>query len=138
VIKQLVESGVVVITVGGGGAPVYIEDDGTYEGVDGVVDKDRAAAILARDIRAQELYILTAVDKVSLNYRKPNQIDLDQMTVAEAKKYFQQGHFPKGSMGPKIESAINFVENGGEVCIITSIKSLPDALAGKSGTRIVP
>ena len=138
VIKQLVESGVVVITVGGGGAPVYIEDDGTYEGVDGVVDKDRAAAILARDIRAQELYILTAVDKVSLNYRKPNQIDLDQMTVAEAKEYFQQGHFPKGSMGPKIESAINFVENGGEVCIITSIKSLPDALAGKSGTRIVP
>ena len=138
VIKQLVESGVIVITIGGGGAPVYIEDDGTYEGIDGVIDKDRAAAILARDIQAQELYILTAVDKVSLNYRKPNQIDLDQMTVAEAKEYFQQGHFPKGSMGPKIESAINFVENGGEVCIITSIKSLPDALAGKSGTRIVP
>ncbi|HDP99935.1 MAG TPA: carbamate kinase [bacterium] len=137
VIKQLVDSGVVVITAGGGGAPVYVEDDGKYEGVDGVIDKDRAAAILARDIGAQELYILTAVEKVALNYRKPNQLDLTELSVAEAKKYLTAGQFPKGSMGPKIESAINFIENGGEVCVITSAECLPDALAKKNGTRIV-
>ncbi|MDW7682380.1 MAG: carbamate kinase, partial [bacterium] len=137
VIKQLVDSDVVVITAGGGGAPVYVEDDGKYEGVDGVIDKDRAAAILARDIAAQELYILTAVEKVALNYRKPNQLDLTELSVAEAKKYLTDGQFPKGSMGPKIESAINFIENGGEVCVITSAECLPDALAKKNGTRIV-
>jgi len=137
VIKKLIDDDVIVITVGGGGAPVYIEKDGTYEGVDGVIDKDRASAILARDIGAQELYILTAVDKVALNYRKPDQIDLDQLTIAEAKKYLAEGQFPKGSMGPKIESAIQFIEHGGEVCIITSTERLPDALEGKTGTRIV-
>ncbi|NOZ63239.1 MAG: carbamate kinase [Calditrichaeota bacterium] len=137
VIKKLVDQDVIVIAVGGGGAPVYVEEDGTYEGVDGVIDKDRASAILARDIGAQELYILTAVDKVALNYRKPDQVDLDQLTVVEAKKYLAEGQFPKGSMGPKIESAIHFIEQGGEVCIITSTERLTDALEGKTGTRIV-
>lgn len=136
-IKQLVQDGVIVICVGGGGAPVYIEEDGTYEGVDGVVDKDRAAAILAHDIGARELYILTAVEKVALNYKKPNQVNLDQITIDEAKKYIAENQFPKGSMGPKIESAINFIENGGEVCIITSIEKMPEAMHGLTGTRIV-
>ncbi|MFZ5517135.1 MAG: carbamate kinase [Candidatus Zhuqueibacterota bacterium] len=136
-IKHLVSRGVIVISVGGGGAPVYIEEDGTYEGVDGVVDKDRAAAILARDIGAEELYILTAVDKVALNYRKPNHRDLDVMTIAEAKKYLAEKQFPGGSMGPKIESAIHFIENGGHLCIITSTEKMTDAMKGLAGTRIV-
>ncbi len=137
VIKKLVDQDVIVIAVGGGGAPVYVEEDGTYEGVDGVIDKDRASAILARDIGAQELYILTAVDKVALNFRQPNQVDLDELTVEDAKKYLAEGQFPKGSMGPKIESAIQFIEQGGEVCIITSTERLTDALNGKTGTRII-
>jgi len=137
-IKKLVDAGVIVITVGGGGAPVYIEaEDGTFEGVDGVVDKDRSAAILARDIGAYELYILTAVEKVALNYKKPNQIDLAEITVANAKKYLEQGQFPRGSMGPKIESAIHFIESGGEFCIITSTEKMTEAIEGKTGTRIV-
>lgn len=138
VIKKLVDDGVIVITVGGGGAPVYVEEDGTYEGVDGVVDKDRSAAILARDIDAQELYILTAVDKVALNYKKQNQIDLDELKIEDAKRYLAEGQFPKGSMGPKIESAIHFIETGGKVCIITSTERMPDAIKGLTGTRIVP
>lgn len=137
VIKKFVDDGVIVITVGGGGAPVYIEDDGTYEGVDGVVDKDRSAAILARDIAAHELYILTAIEKVALNYKKPNQIDLDELTVADAKQYLEEGQFPKGSMGPKIESAIQFIESSGEVCIITSTERMTDAINGITGTRII-
>lgn len=137
VIKKLVDQGVIVITVGGGGAPVYIEDDGTYEGVDGVIDKDLSAAILARDIGAQELYILTAVDKVALNYRKPNQVELDELTIEQARQYLTEGQFPKGSMGPKIEAAIQFIENGGEVCIITSTERMIDAIHGATGTRIV-
>ncbi len=137
VIKKFVDDGVIVVTVGGGGAPVYIEDDGTYEGIDGVVDKDRSAAILARDIAAHELYILTAIEKVALNYKKQNQIDLDELTVADAKKYLEEGQFPKGSMGPKIESAIQFIESGGEVCIITSTERMTDAINGKTGTRII-
>ena len=138
VIKQLIDAGVIVITVGGGGAPVYIEEDGTLEGVNAVIDKDRASAILASNIGAQELYILTAVEKVSLNFRKPDQVDLDVITVAQAKKYFEEGQFPKGSMGPKIESAIKFVEHGGDFCIITSTECLVDAVAGKTGTKIIP
>lgn len=137
VIKKLVDNGIIIITVGGGGAPVYVEEDGTYEGVDAVVDKDRSAAILARSIDAHELYILTAVDKVSLNYKKSNQIDLDKLSLADAKKYLAEGQFPKGSMGPKIESAINFIESGGEVCIITSTEKMTDAIEGKTGTRII-
>lgn len=138
VIKKLVDDGVIVITVGGGGAPVYIEEeDGTFEGVDGVVDKDRSAAILAKDIGAHELYILTAVEKVALNYKKSDQVNLDELTVSDARKYLKEGQFPKGSMGPKIESAIKFIECGGEVCIITSTECMTEAIEGKTGTRIV-
>ena len=137
IIKKLVDEGIIVITCGGGGVPIYIEKDGTFEGVDGVVDKDRTAAILGRDIGADELYILTAVGKVSLNYKQPNQIDLDELTIEEAKKYLREGQFPAGSMGPKIESAIKFLETGGEVVVISSIEKMKDAVKGKAGTRIV-
>lgn len=137
VIKQLIQQGTIVIAAGGGGAPVYIEEDGTLEGIDGVVDKDRASAILAKDIGAQELYILTAVDQVSLHFGTPRQVNLDVLTIAEARKYQAEGHFPGGSMGPKIEAAISFLESGGEMVLITSIENMTEAIEGHTGTRII-
>ena len=136
IIKQLVEEGNIVIAAGGGGVPVYVEKDGTYEGVDAVIDKDRASAVLAHDIGAETLMILTQVDKVALNFKKPNQRDLDAMTLAEAKRYLAEGHFAAGSMGPKVEAAIQFLESGGQQVIITSLEKAAEALAGKAGTRI--
>jgi carbamate kinase len=137
IIKQLILQGTVVIAAGGGGAPVYIEEDGTLEGVDGVVDKDRASAILAKDIGAQELYILTAVDQVALHFGTPRQVNIDGMTMTEARKYLDDGHFPSGNMGPKIEAAINFLESGGEMVLITSIENMTEAIEGHTGTRII-
>jgi len=135
-IKNLVEQGIVIIACGGGGIPVYIEDDGTYEGIDGVIDKDKASAVLALNIGAPKLYILTAVDKVALNFGTDSQRDIDTMSAAEAKKYLDEGHFPPGSMGPKIEAAVQFLENGGKEVLITSIDKLTEARSGKTGTRI--
>lgn len=137
IIKRLIDEGVVVITVGGGGIPVYEEEDGRLEGVDAVVDKDLASAVLATQIEAQELYILTAVEKVALNFATPEQKDLDIMTVKEAQRYLQEGHFPSGSMGPKIQAAINFLESGGEKVVITSVDKMPEAILGKTGTEII-
>lgn len=137
IIRRLVDDGVIVVAAGGGGAPVYVETDGTYEGVDAVIDKDRAAAILAKDIGAHELYILTAVDKVALYYNTPQQIDLDELTLEQARAYYKQGHFPPGNMGPKIEAAIHFLEDGGDLVLISSVEKMPLALEGKTGTRIV-
>ncbi|NIA23793.1 MAG: carbamate kinase, partial [Proteobacteria bacterium] len=128
----------IVIAAGGGGIPVYRQEDGTLEGFDSVIDKDRASAVLAREIGADTFIILTGVDKVSLNFNKPNQIDLDHMTVAEAKKYYDEGHFAKGSMAPKIEAAINFIQNGGKRVIISSIENGANAIEGKTGTLIIP
>ena len=136
IIKLLVSKDVIVVAAGGGGIPVYREKSGWLEGVDGVIDKDLASAVLARDIAAEELIILTGVDKVSINFNKPNQQNLDTLSVEQAKKYMQEGHFPKGSMGPKIQSAINFLESGGKKVIITSIDKAVDALEGKNGTVI--
>jgi carbamate kinase len=136
VIRLLVESGSVVIACGGGGIPVYIEDDGTYEGVDGVIDKDRASAVLARDVGANELHILTAVDKVAIHYGSENQKDLDHMTIPEARGYLKSGEFPPGSMGPKIEAALQFLAEGGTEVLITSVENYEQAQLGKTGTRI--
>jgi len=137
-IKVLVENGFIVIATGGGGVPVYLKDDGKLEGIDGVIDKDRASSVLARDIGAELLLILTEVEKVALNYGTPQQKDLDKMTLGEAKRYLKEGHFPEGSMGPKIESAIQFLESGGKEVIITSIPKAYDSVKRKAGTRIVP
>jgi carbamate kinase len=137
-IKTLVQNGVIVIAAGGGGIPVYVENDGKFEGVDAVIDKDRASAILARDIGAELLLILTEVEKVALNFGTLLQIDLNKLTVEEAKKYLKEGHFPPGSMGPKIEAAIQFLESGGKEVIITSIPKAYDSVKKKNaGTRIV-
>lgn len=135
-IRHLVEDGTVLICCGGGGIPVYIEEDGRLEGVDAVVDKDLAAAILGRDVGAQELYIFTVVEKVALNFKKPDQVFLDRMTVADAKKHMSEGQFPPGSMGPKVQAAINFIEAGGRRVVISSIEKMREAIEGKTGTKI--
>ncbi len=135
-IKQLIEAGQIVIAVGGGGIPIFIEDDGTYEGVDAVIDKDFASALLALVIEADLFVILTGVEKVAVNYGKPDQKDLDTMTIAEAKQYYDEKQFPAGSMGPKIVAAIDFIERGGNEVLITSIDKIVEAFEGKTGTRI--
>ncbi|HBL16680.1 MAG TPA: carbamate kinase [Elusimicrobia bacterium] len=136
-IMRLVESGIIVIAAGGGGIPVVIEPDGRLEGVDVVVDKDLAASILAQDTRAKILIITTGVDKLSLNFNTPQQKDLNSITVEEAQHYLQEGHFPAGSMGPKIEASIRFLEQGGEQVIITSPDRVAEAIDGRAGTHII-
>ncbi len=136
IIKLLISNNIIVIAAGGGGIPVYRDESGWLEGVNGVIDKDLASAVLAKDIGAKDLLILTSVDKVSINFGKENQKDFDSLTVNEANKYFEEGHFPKGSMGPKIRAAISFLENGGEKVTISSIEKAVESLDGKSGTVI--
>jgi len=137
-IKALIDSGTITITVGGGGIPV-IETERGVEGTAAVIDKDFASAFLANEIKADILLISTAVEKVSLNFGKPEQVDLDQITVAEAKKYLKEGtHFAKGSMQPKIEAIVRFLEQGGKEALITNPENIGRALKGETGTRIVP
>jgi len=138
IIQQLVDQGVIVIAAGGGGIPVYIEIDGTYEGIDAVIDKDRASAVLARDINARRLIILTNVENVYINFNRKNQKKLERITISEAKQYLALGHFPAGSMKPKIEAAINFLESGGKEVIITSLDRAKQAITENAGTKIVP
>ena len=135
-IKNLVESDQIVIACGGGGIPVYIEDNGYFEGVDAVIDKDFASALLANKIDADLLVILTGVDRVCINFGKTDQKELAKMTVEEAQKYFDEGQFPKGSMGPKIQAAIRFIKGGGRQVLITSIERIVEAIEGKTGTVI--
>ncbi|MGB9614339.1 MAG: carbamate kinase [Fervidobacterium sp.] len=137
IIKMLVKNDVIVIAAGGGGIPV-IKENGTIRGVEAVIDKDRASALLAKEIDADVLIILTGVEKVCINYKKPDQFEVDKLTVQEAKKYLEEGQFPAGSMGPKIEAAIDFVSSTGRECIITDMAVLDKALNGETGTRIVP
>ncbi len=135
-IARLFSAGTVVIAAGGGGVPVVARGEGTLRGVEAVVDKDYTAALLARLLGAGDLLILTDVERVALNYGRPDQQDLREMTVPEAKQHLAAGQFPPGSMGPKIEAAIGFLERGGEQAIIASLDSAADALAGRAGTRI--
>ncbi|UCE95179.1 MAG: carbamate kinase [Candidatus Bathyarchaeota archaeon] len=136
-IKTLFESGVIVIAAGGGGVPVIIKDGGNLKGVVAVVDKDLGAQIFASIIEAQILLMLTDVSKVSLNYGEPNQVDLDVITITEARQYLQEGHFAPGSMGPKVEAAVKFLTSGGERVIITSLEMGRKALESKAGTTIM-
>jgi carbamate kinase len=138
VILQLLEVGVLVVAAGGGGMPVYIDERGCLEGVDAVVDKDHASAVLAHEIRADDLVILTSEDHVTLNYGKPNQTPLEEITVKEAEKYLEEGHFPPGSMGPKVEAAVEFLKKGGKHVVITSAEKLAPACRYETGTRITP
>lgn len=138
VIRAMVEDGVIAIAAGGGGIPVYIQEDGTYEGVDVVIDKDRASAVLGHAIGAEMLLILTAVDRVAINFGKPNQQFLSSISVSEARRLFAEGHFPDGSMGPKIDAAIQFIDGGGRKVLITSIDTAEAALRQQGGTWILP
>jgi carbamate kinase len=135
-IKDLIDDGKVVIAAGGGGVPVMRLPDGTLSGVDAVIDKDRASALLANLIGADELCILTGVEKVAVNYRKPDQRLFDALTVAECERYLAEGQFPKGSMGPKIEAACDFIRRGGQKVIVTSLERAEAAIDGRAGTVI--
>ncbi len=138
VIRQLVESDVIVIAAGGGGIPVFIDHRGLYEGMDAVIDKDISSAVLGREIGAEILCILTGVERVAINFGKPDQKELNKVSVSELKKYAAEGHFPAGSMGPKVAAAIKFIESGGEMVAITSLNNARRALAGEGGTIVVP
>jgi carbamate kinase len=138
-VKLLINAGVTVITVGGGGIPVIDAGNGEYEGTAAVIDKDFASSLLAQEIGADLFLIATAVEKVAINFGKPDQKWLDKMTVAEAKQYLAEGtHFAKGSMAPKIEAIIWFLENGGKQALITNPENIGRALKGETGTWIVP
>ena len=137
-IQLLVDHDTIVIAAGGGGIPVYTENDGTYEGIDAVVDKDHASAVLAHDIDAQTLLFLTDVDNAYINYKKTNQQALTTINAEEAKQYLNERHFPPGNMGPKIEAAISFLTSGGQEVIITSLDKARQAILGDAGTKIVP
>ena len=134
-VNTLIDAGHVVITVGGGGIPV-IEKDGKLLGVPAVIDKDFASAKLAELVKADALVILTAVDRVAINWGKPNQTSLERMTCAEAERYCKEGHFAPGSMLPKVQAAMSFARTGGEA-IIASLENAAAALRGESGTKVV-
>jgi carbamate kinase len=135
IIKELVQAGTIVVACGGGGIPVA-DENGTLTGVDAVIDKDLASSLLAIEIKAEVIMFLTTVDRVALNYGTPQQVDLERLTLDEAQQYLREGQFPPGSMGPKIEAAVEFVENGGERAVVCRPEHVVEALAGRAGTVI--
>ncbi len=137
IIRDLVEAGRIVIAAGGGGVPVIINGRGLFEGVEAVIDKDYAASLLAREVKADLFIILTAIERVYLNFGRPDQVEVPVLTVGEAHRHLADGQFPPGSMGPKIRAAIEFIEAGGEEVLITKDSHLKAALLNRSGTRVV-
>lgn len=137
-INHLIEAGMVVISTGGGGIPVVREPSGDLKGVEAVIDKDFASALLASSIGADLFLISTAVEKVALNFNQPDQEWLDEMTLEEARAYAEQGHFAAGSMAPKVQAVMNYLEAGGAQAIITNPENIERALSGETGTRIIP
>lgn len=137
-IKGLVKKGVIVIAAGGGGVPIKVDetDRDVFKGAAAVVDKDLVSYVLARDVKADTLMILTNVDRVAVNFRKANEKFLGKTRLEDIKKYIGEGHFPPGSMGPKIEAARLFLEGGGKEVIICALEKAAEAFEGKSGTRI--
>lgn len=136
VIASLLDARVVVVACGGGGVPVAWQGD-RLMGVEGVIDKDRASSLLATQVRAHKLIIVTSVEQVALHFGRPDQHWLGTLTLEQAREYLAAGEFPPGSMGPKIEAAIRFIEQGGEECIITSTEHVARAVAGSAGTHII-
>ena len=135
-IETLIKAGFVVIGVGGGGIPVIRDEEGNLKGTAAVIDKDHASALLASNIKADIFMISTAVEKVCLNYGKPDEKPIDTATLADIKKYIQEGHFKPGSMLPKMKAVVSFLEKGGEKAIITCPEKIKDAISGKTGTHI--
>lgn len=138
VIEALLGAGIVVVGAGGGGIPVVEDERGLLHGVAAVIDKDHSSALLANTIGADLFLISTAVERVALNFGKPDERPLSRITLEEARRYRKEGHFAKGSMEPKISAAISFLERGGREAIVTSPENIPRALAGETGTHIVP
>jgi len=137
-VKKLIDAGMCVITVGGGGIPVVADESGRLVGIAAVIDKDYASSLLAKGIGAEMLVISTAVEKVALNFGKQDEQWIDRMTLEQAKEYYAEGkHFAKGSMAPKIQACIWFIEGGGKTAIITNPENISRALAGETGTWIV-
>jgi len=136
-VESLLSSGAVVVACGGGGIPV-VRDNGTLKGAAAVIDKDLASSLLAGDIGAERLVISTAVEQVYLNYGQENQKALGRVSAREMKSHLAAGQFPDGSMGPKIEAALDFLQRGGKEVVITDPEHLDDAMSGKAGTHIVP
>jgi carbamate kinase len=136
VLKSLLDQGFCVIGAGGGGIPVYKNARGALEGVDAVIDKDRASSLLAAELGAKHFIISTSVEKVYLNFGKPDQVSLDSITAEQAREYLEQGHFAPGSMLPKIEAVLAFLDRGGSRAIVTNPESLAQALSGETGTHI--
>lgn len=137
VIKQLIDSGVVVIAVGGGGIPVVADEDGNICGVAAVIDKDQSSALLAINIEAELLVLVTSVEKVALNYGQPNETWLDRLSVADVKQYLAQGkHFAEGSMAPKMRAVVKYLAQGQGEAIITNIDNIERAINGETGTRV--
>jgi carbamate kinase len=137
IIRELVEAGRIVIAAGGGGIPVIINGNGLFEGVEAVIDKDYAASLLAREVKVDLFVILTAIERVFINFGKPDQAEAPVLTVDEARKHLADGQFPPGSMGPKIRAAVEFIEAGGREVLITKDTHLKASLLNRSGTRIV-
>jgi carbamate kinase len=137
IIRELVEAGRIVIAAGGGGIPVIINANGLFEGVEAVIDKDYAASLLAREVKVDLFVILTAIERVYVNFGKPDQAEVPVLTVDEARKHLADGQFPPGSMGPKIRAAVEYIEAGGREVLITKDTHLQAALINRSGTRIV-
>ena len=138
VIAELARAGRVVVACGGGGIPVIEDEDGERHGVEAVIDKDRASAFLASALGFETFVIVTGVSHVAIGFGKPKQKNLDRITVSDARRYMSAGEFGEGSMKPKIESALAFLEQGGRDVLITSPEDLGPALAGQSGTRVIP
>ena len=135
-IRALMEAGFVVVACGGGGIPVVEREPGVYQGVEAVIDKDFASALLAASLGVPYFVVCTGVERVAIRFRQPDQRFLDRLTMAEARDYLEAGEFPEGSMGPKIRAALDFLERGGKEVIITSEAHLEPALAGRAGTHI--
>jgi carbamate kinase len=136
IIQDLVHSGKIVIALGGGGIPVIINGRGLFEGVEAVIDKDYAASLVAREVKADLFIILTDVNRVCLNYGTPDEEPIEVMTVKQAEEHISQGQFPPGSMGPKIKAAIEYIQSGGKEVLITSANHLKASLINRSGTKI--
>jgi carbamate kinase len=136
-IQAALQSDALVIACGGGGIPVVFRRD-RLVGIDAVIDKDRASALLAWELEAELFLISTSVAQVSLNFKTPDQQQIECMSATQARRYLREGHFPTGSMGPKIEAALAYLERGGKLVIITSPENLSEALQGMAGTGITP
>jgi carbamate kinase len=137
-IETMVRAGIIVVCTGGGGIPVIANEDGDLVGIEAVIDKDLASSLLASTLHANLLLISTGVEKIALNYHKPTQRDLDVLALSEARRYLNEGHFAKGSMEPKIRAVVEYLERGGKAALITMPETIPHALAGETGTWVLP